>query len=213
VTSPLGVSLDVQRRIAERGLRSAPRGRVGGGQLAGGADTSHPDAAATPRGLQQHGKSHGRRGAPGLGRVSDRAIAARKDRQTDRGHEPPRLDLVAHETDGLGRRPDERETCVLARLSEAPVLGEKSVAGMNGVRAGPARRIEDRVDREIALAGRGRTDRHRLVGVGHVRRVFVRFRIHGHARDAEPPARTNDPPGDLPPVRNQNFPQLSTWGA
>ncbi len=56
---------------------------------------------------------------------------------------------------------------------EAGVLREKTVAGMDRVGAARGGRVEELVDREIALARRGGADRDRLVGEPDVRRVDV----------------------------------------
>ena len=47
-----------------------------------------------------------------------------------------RSDLVAHDADVLGRRPDEGDAVLLEDLGEAGVLGQEAVAGMHGVGAG-----------------------------------------------------------------------------
>ena len=50
--------------------------------------------------------------------------------------------FVAHQLDRLRRRPDPDEPGVLDGAAKRGVLGEEAVAGVNGLRAGAARRLE-----------------------------------------------------------------------
>ena len=69
---------------------------------------------------------------------------ARHDADPGRGREPLGLELVAHQADGAGRRPDEDDPFGLERLGEGRVLGQEAVARMDRLGAGPARRVDDR---------------------------------------------------------------------
>src|SRR5207247_77982 len=87
---------------------------------------------------------------------------------------------------------------------EVRVLREKSVAGMDGIGAGAARRPEDVLDGKIALRRRGAADRLRGIGERHVQRPGIRLRIDRDRLEAEPPAGTQYAAGDLAPVGNQD---------
>jgi hypothetical protein len=102
-------------------------------------------------------------------------------------------------------RPDERETARLDQIGEVGVLGEEAVAGVHGLGAGLASRVEDRLGVEVAPRRGGRPDADRLVGVEHVPRVTVRFRVDGDALDPEPGERALDPTGDLAAIGDQYF--------
>ena len=82
---------------------------------------------------------------------------------------------------------------------------EADLDRVDGVRAGPAGRVEDGVDAQVRL-GRGVPRQpYRLVGVGDERRVGVRVGVHGDGGHAEGAAGGEDPPGDLPPVGHQKL--------
>ena len=94
---------------------------------------------------------------------------------------------------------------VPARLGEAPILGEEPITRMDGVGPDAEGGADERVARQIALPGRCRTDRHRLVGLGDVWRALVGLGVHGHGREAELATGTDDPAGDFPPVGHQHL--------
>ena len=178
-----------RERRGERGLVAYPR---------------HADAAAPRRGLEQDrvpdASGHLARRLHGL----HHALAARDHGHARRRHEPPRGDLVAHVADHGPRRPDPDEPRLLARAREAPVLRQEAVAGMHRLRPRGARGLEEAVHVQIALARRGRPDRHRLVGVPHMGPIAVRFRVHGDGAHAVRAARADDAAGDLPAVGDQD---------
>ena len=115
------------------------------------------------------------------------------------------LDLVAHQADVFGLRADECDLVLLENVGETRVLGEKTVAWMNGVRAGDLARRNDRGNVEIAVTRRRRTDAYALVGELDVHRVPVGGRIDRDGRDAELLGRAHDPERDFATVGDQDF--------
>ena len=116
-----------------------------------------------------------------------------------------RRDLVAHDLDRLGRRPDPRHAGGDECAREVGVLGEEAVAGVHAVGARRADRVEDRVGVEVAL-GRGlAAERVRLVGVAHVLGVAVELGVHRDGRDAELATRAHHADRDLTSVRDQDL--------
>ena len=116
-------------------------------------------------------------------------------------------DLVAHYLDGLGIGADERYASGGDGPGKIGVLGEESVAGVDAVGPGALDHVEDGLGVEIAL-GRGLTaQRVGLVGHSHMEGIAVEFGIHRHSGDAQFPAGSNNPNGDLPPVCDQHFGQ------
>ena len=113
--------------------------------------------------------------------------------------------LAAHEGDDVGGRPDEGQTGFLHRPRELFVLREKTIAGVNGVGAGTARRIDDAIDAEVAVARCARPDQVGLVGEADMKRRPIALGVHSHRRQAHLPARAHHANGDLAAVRNQNF--------
>jgi hypothetical protein len=117
--------------------------------------------------------------------------------------------LAAHERDRFGRGADERQAGVAARARERRVLGQESVARVDGVRAGPARGVEDGVNPEVAADRLARADVQRLVGLADVAGVAIAIGIDGDGGQSHLAAGANDPDGDLAAVGDQNFHE--TW--
>jgi hypothetical protein len=140
---PVDEALDVQRAVSER------RGRFATGLFDAGAERLlvsnrfHPDAAAARRRLQKNWESDAAR------RRCDRrrGLVCRRltgnNRHASLTGKSTGSDFQAETFDDRGGRSDERDTRLLTRRSELRVLGKKSVAGMNGVGARRARRIQN----------------------------------------------------------------------
>ncbi len=129
--------LDQERVVAEGGRRLAPGRRdllVQHGQV---PDQPHALAAAARAGLEQHRGAQvpRRRGEFGVTSAGD-------DRDSGRLHGLLGADLVAHQGDRLGRRPDEDQARLGARPSEGGVLGEEPVPRVDGLGAGAGRRLQ-----------------------------------------------------------------------
>ena len=67
---------------------------------------------------------------------------------------------------------------------ELRVFGEEAVTGMDRLRAGSQRDVDDFWTVEIAPRRCGRTKQIRLVGHAHVKRVAIRLGIDGDRFDA-----------------------------
>ncbi len=115
------------------------------------------------------------------------------------------LDLVAHEADVLGARPDEMQIVLGEDLGEARVLRKKAVAGMHRVRAGDLAGREQGGDVEIAVLRWRRSDADALVGEPHMHGVGVGGRMHGDGRDAEFLAGAQDAKRDLAAIGDQDL--------
>ena len=92
-----------------------------------------------------------------------------------------------------------------ARLGEIVVLGEKPVAGMDGIGSGPARRGHDLVDGQVAVGRRAGSEMPRFVRVADVRSGAIAVRVHRHARNAQVAARARDADGNLTTVGDQEL--------
>src|SRR6202000_1725603 len=86
---------------------------------------------------------------------------------------------------------------------EGCVLGEKPVAGMDRLRPGALRRVEDALDREVALRRRRRPQEERLVGVGDVERAAISLRVNADRTEPELAERTGDRDCDAPSVGDE----------
>ena len=140
------VTLEEHPVVAEGGARLAPRPLERLAQVALVERDAHALAAAAGRGLDhQRVADRGgvRRRASGS---RDRLGVAGHDADAGLGREALGRELVAHGPDRCGRRADEDDPAAVERLGEVGVLGEKAVARVDRVGAGPARRLDDPVD-------------------------------------------------------------------
>src|SRR5262245_40299826 len=196
--------LQEKRAVAECRRGFPPRAVEDRPELVGTRDTPHSAAAAAGRGLEEHRVSDTLRfGAGALDRRD--LFGARNDRHAEPRRGPSCRRLVSEALHARGRRSDERDAPVGARLRERRALGEKSITRMECVGTGLPRDIEDSTRVEIALRGRGRADPDRFVSRARVRRAAIRVGIDRDRRDshlAQSPANTNR---DLAAIRDQDL--------
>src|SRR3546814_17874488 len=83
--------------------------------------------------------------------VAQRAAAAWHAWHAGGLHRADRLDIVAHQADGLGLGPDEDEAGLLDATGEVRVLAEEAVARMARLRGGDLGRRDDRCHVDIPL--------------------------------------------------------------
>ena len=186
---------------------SRPRAGEGRVEVFRALHHPHPPPAPARRRLDEHRPAGRFRFARKPFRGLIVAVVSRHQRNAGAAEQPLGLALRSHRPDGGGRRADEGDPARFARFGEVGVFGEEAVAGMDRVRSGAPRRVQDRLGVEIALAGRGRADPVRLVRRRDVQGVRVCVRVHGDAPDAEPPCGTTHPAGDLAPVRDEQPPE------
>jgi hypothetical protein len=89
------------------------------------------------------------------------------------------------------------------RRGEGGVLGQEAVAGVDRLGAGALDRVEQLLDRQVALAPPARAEQVGLVGALDVQRVAVELGVDGDRRDAELLAGADDPHRDLAAVGDQ----------
>ena len=199
------VALHVALGATEVGLRLACGGleRVGG--FVGAGRDLQALAAAAVRGLDRDRPPELVAERHDLARVGDRLERARHRRDVGGRGGLPRRDLVAHDLDGLGRRPDPRHATRRDRPREVGVLGEEPVPGVDGLGAALLDRAEDGVGVEVALGCGLAAEGVGLVGVADVQRITVEVGVDGDGGDAELAARAHDAHRDLSPVGDQDF--------
>ena len=198
--------LHVDHRIAERRLGFRARQRRRRDERGFGVHHAHPAAAPAPRCLDDH-------------RITDRAgdlhdlLRVVGKRAFGAGHTGnPRFEhrrlgayLVAHETDGVGARPDEDEARALDFLGEVRVFRQESVTRMNSLRVGDLGGRNDRRNVEVARRRRRRPDAHRFVGEADVFRLAIGLRVHYDGPDAQLATRPLDAQCDLTSIGDQDL--------
>ena len=115
------------------------------------------------------------------------------------------LDLVAHQADVRGLRPDEMDIVLVEDFGEARILREESIARMHRVGAGDLAGGKQCRNVEIAVARGRRADAYALVGKPHVHGVLVGGRMHRDRGDAELLAGAQHAQRDLAAVCDQDF--------
>lgn len=133
------------------------------------------------------------------------AVAARRGRDPGLLHRVAGDRLVAERAHRLGRRPDEGDAVLAARLGEIGVLRKKAVAGVNRIDVADRGDRQNPVDQQITLARSGRADADRFVGHPHRKAVGIRLRIDRDRPDAEFPAGPDDAQRDFAAVGYQNL--------
>src|SRR5690606_32019789 len=159
--------LHVDHVVAERGLGFLLGGGDGVGQRGLGVDHAHAAPAAAAGRLDDHRVADLAADAQVLlDVVAERPAAAGHARHAGLLQRADRLDLVAHQADGVGLRADAHEAGLLDPLGEVGVLGEEAVAGVDRLRVGDLGGGDDRGHVEVALPRRRGADAHRFVGHG-----------------------------------------------
>ena len=208
----LQVFLEIDRRIAERRFGFVGSGRERQHQVVGGLRDLHAASAAARGRLDQHRKAN---------RLCDRhRVVVGTDGAIGAGHhgnaELPGgflgLDLVAHQPDVFGFRPDEMQIVIGEDFRKAGVLRKKAVAGVHRVGAGDLAGGQQRWHIEIAVLGRRRADADALVGEAHMHGVGVGGGMHRDGSDAEFLARAQNTQCDFAAIGYQDLVEHGVLG-
>ena len=172
----------------------------------------HATATTAGRRLDQHRKADitGSRGKGFHGLVF--AVIPRHQRHTCGLHDILRCRLVAHRPHGIRARPDKGDPRPGTGLGEPGILGQETVAGMNGIRARCARRRNHCIDIQIALGRCFGADIHRFIGGIHMHRAGIGIRIDSNDVDSQAPRGACHAHGDLAAICNkQSFDHVSVF--
>ncbi len=104
----------------------------------------------------------------------------------------------------LRRRPDEGQAVVADGLREILVLGQKPVAGMDGIAARDQGCRDERRRREVAAPGVGGADADSLIGDLGGETLTVGLAVCHDRSQPERPAGSQDPQGDLAAVGDED---------
>ena len=156
--------------------------------------------------LMMSGKPRARRDFQRLRAVGDGIFRAGQDGHADFFGEGARGDLVAHQTQQFGARPDKRDAGVAAGLGEVRIFRKKSVAGMDEVHAlflrqrDDARDVEIRADRALA-----RADEIGFIRLEAMDGEAVFLGVDGDGAQAEFRGGAKDADGDFAAVGDEQF--------
>jgi hypothetical protein len=140
--------------------------------------------------------------------LAERLFGARDGRHTDGMGQAPCRRFVAKRLELIRGRPDEGDAGGVAGTRQTNILGEKTVAGMDGVRTGPFRHRDDLVDIEVGadrLAPLGGTDGVGLVRLEPVRGKAILVAVNRHRAQSELGGGAETADGNFRPVRNEEL--------
>ena len=170
---------------------------------------AHAATTAAASGLDDHRVAHFTGDAQCFFLVfRQRAVGAGNHRYAGFDHGFLGRYLVAHQANGVGFRADEGETGVLHLFGEVGVLGQETVARVNGGSARQLGGTDDRRDVQVRQRAGCRANADAFVGQTQVHQFAVGGGVHGHRLDTQLLAGTQDTQGDLATVGDQDFFQL-----
>ena len=147
----LQIFFQIDRGVAEGRFGFVGRGRQRQHQVVGGLRDLHAAPAAAGGRLDQHRKADRLRDRHRIVVGADRAVGAGHHGNAELLGRLLGLDLVAHQADVFGFRPDEMQIVLGEDFGEAGVFRKKAVAGMHRVGAGDLAGRQQRGHVEIAV--------------------------------------------------------------
>ena len=136
----------------------------------------------------------------------DRRRRCRTGRHARLLGDSPGRDLVAELFEDLGPRADERDARLAHMRGRSGVLGQETVAGMNGIDADCSGKRDDAGDVEVgADRFAGLADAVGLVRLEAVQGEAVLVRVDGDGADAEFVGRAEDADGDFAAIGDEQF--------
>ena len=179
VAGPGEVLLEVALR-APKALLGLPLGRLQGVcRLGWRRDHPHAPAAAAERRFDGHGPPERLAELDHLAGVRQRRAGPGHGGHARSCGRRPAADLVPHDLDRLGRRPHPGRSCLDDGLGKAGVLGQETVARMDGVGVRTTDDVDEPVDRQVALRRARATQEVSLVGHSHVHGSAVGLGVDG----------------------------------
>ncbi len=201
-------TFEVDGAVAKGGTSFRARGRNGAKQVLGRFDRPHALATATRHRFDDERITHLGAGSDNLrvgGIGGERLLGPRHHRHARLDRHFAGAGLTAHHRDDFRGWADEGQAGIATRSSKAGVLGEKTIARVDGVRTTALRRIDDPFDPQIAFSRGARADVNSLIRLAHMPRITIAVGIDRDRRDAHLAAGANDPDGDLSPVGDEDF--------
>ena len=199
------VALDEAFPTPERGDRFAG-GRIEQfGDFLAGAGDFHAASAATERGFDRDREAVFVDEREDFVGILDRLGSTGDRRCFGAGGDVAGGDLVAEVADRLRGRADPDQSGVHDGLGEVGVLGEKSVAGVDGVGTGLGGGVEDLVDHQIRLRRGLSTQCEGFVGQPDERGIGIGLGVHSDTGQPGIGGRPDHPHRDLTTIGDKNL--------
>ena len=141
---------------------------------------------------------------PRLFRIIDFAFGPGEDWGAGFPSHPLAGNLIAQQRHCFRTRPDEGNLTVTTDGGELRVLREEPIARMNRVCLRAFCRRDDAINPEVTIRRRTWPDADRFVGPFQPRPIGICRRVNADRRDAEFPARSNNPQRNLAAIGDQN---------
>mmetsp|Transcript_23272 Transcript_23272/g.40173 ORF Transcript_23272/g.40173 Transcript_23272/m.40173 type:complete len:588 (-) Transcript_23272:1110-2873(-) len=199
------IFLDIDFVIAKGGFAFGPRSHERVFHIGCGLRHFHATATAARSRLDDDGIAHLVAKRLGLVERGNATIRSGYAGHAERLHRVFGGDLVAHDADMFGGRPDKGQPVIFDDLHKLRVLGQEAIAGVNGLRPGDFAGGDDGRKAQIGLRGGRRADADTFVGHAHMHGVGVRSGMHRHRGDAHFARGPDDPQRNLAPVGDQDF--------
>ena len=113
--------------------------------------------------------------------------------------------LGSHQANGLHGGADEGEAGLLTAFGKVGILGQETIAGMDGIGAGALCRPENGIRVQIGSGYCSRTQTDRFVSQTDMAGMAVGLAVDGNRAVAQIVRRAQDATGDFPPVGDQNL--------
>ena len=195
------VALEEEAVVAEGSGGLAAGGFDGRGEVRGGLDEPHAEAATAATGLEHEGEADLAGGGEVIG---GGAFGAGEDGDAAGGGEVAGRHLVAQQGEGLGGGADEDEAGLRAGAGEVGALAEQPVAGMDGLAALIAGGGDDGGDVEVGFGSGAAFEQYDVVREAGGSAVAVGHGGDEHGADAEFSQRADDAHRDLAAVGHQH---------
>ena len=174
VARTLYIFFNQHRAVAKAAHGFALAAGQGGGKFGRRLHDAHALATAASAGLDQDGVANAVRLALQERGVLVSAVVAGHQRHTGAFHQLFGFRFQTHSANGAGRGANKGEARVGAGLREGVVLAQKTVARVDGLRAGSQGGVNDGLPAQIAVLRGACANVHRLVAQLHVARAGVR---------------------------------------
>src|ERR1051326_833031 len=203
------VAFNVDAAVVEGGGSFSGRGLERLAEFLLRTNDAHAASAAACRCLDNDRVPDLARNFPAFFFRSNSTGTAGHDRQSCLVHRATRLDLVAHQTNDIGRWSNEFDVARFTDLSEVRRLGQEPIARMNRIDIEDLSGADDSGNVQITLRGRRWSDTGSFVGKTNVQRIAIHVAMNSDRLDAHLLASPDNATRDLAAIRDQDLLKLA----